>query len=82
MEGNAVLLADRPVFPLPVTVGDASITLQADGSVDGDVDAFRAAVMSTRSMGGAGLTSVVMWLLAFALPQAPHTVSKTGIGFE
>jgi hypothetical protein len=84
---EAVLLAERPVFPCTVAVNDATITLQADGTVSGDVAAFCSTVFAMTSFGGSNPYALQLWVVATllrALPalSTPHTVSKTGIGFE
>lgn len=59
-------LAQPPMFPSSVFVGGASIKLNADGSWDGDGDAFLAA-LAVAKQDMSPISMPILWLVANAI---------------
>lgn len=54
------------MFPNSVTVGDATITIKADGTWEGDKDAFLKALSEAKG-DHSPLAMVIVWLVANAM---------------
>jgi hypothetical protein len=57
----------QPLFPNTVRVGEVSITLHADGSWEGDREAFLTAVRDDAKRDVSDVTMPILWLIANAI---------------
>jgi hypothetical protein len=67
LEGTITFGVSKPLFPYTVSVGDASITLNADGSWSGDKAAFIRNVADVKSWPSYGQDAILMWLVVNAI---------------
>ncbi len=65
--GGIAFNVSLALFPYTVSVGDASITLNADGSWSGDKAAFIRNVADVKSWPSSGQDAILMWLVVNAI---------------
>jgi hypothetical protein len=65
LQTGTVNLCFGPTFPLTVSIGSASITLNADGSATGDVAALGTALAAVQ--GPPDASSITGWLILHCL---------------